>query len=138
MALLTLFLLIKRGITAVRQPPEEVWLSGSVLMVCCCTLFGLWAIAASVVHYGQATQEGVRARMPLPGFGLALAAPVGVGAWMYASHATGIPLLAFETGALGACITMMIAIAAHEGQQLSAILGDGGSIVDWWRPERPG
>lgn len=69
--LLTLFLLAKRGVTAVRNPPEELWVSSPVLMVCCCIFVALRAAAASVAHYGKETHEMVRPHTPLPAFGLA-------------------------------------------------------------------
>lgn len=102
------------------------------------TLFLLAKRGVTAVHYSKKTHEMVRPPMPLPVFGLAVAAPIGVGAWLYAFHATNIPLLAFETGMLAACITLMTAIAAYEGQQLRALLKQGGHVADWWRPEQLG
>lgn len=135
--LLMLLPLLKRGITAVQQPPEEIWLSSSIFMTGCCLFFGLWSGAILIAHFRAATEQRERFRMPLPAFGLAFAAPVGAGAWLYASHATGIPLLAFETGVLGACLVLMAAMLAYEGQQLTMQLKQGGSLGEWWRPETP-
>ncbi len=136
MTLFTVLPLFKRGIMAVHNPPAEVFISGSLLMAGACAFFTLWSVAATAVYYGEAAQTALPTRVPLPAYGLTLAAPTGLGAWMYASHATGNPLLAIETGLLGASLVLMAAIALHEGQQLRAWHAAGGLKPGWWRFQR--
>lgn len=114
--LLAVFPLLNRGITVLRNPPEQVWISNSVFLGACFLFFILWAIAASVVHYGHETQSAGRPQVAIPGIGVALAIPVALGTALFALLGSGATLLDIELGLLAACVIVLTAIAIHEAR----------------------
>lgn len=112
--LLAVILLLSRGVTLLRNPPEHVWVSNSLFLGACFLFFMLWAITASVVHYGHETQSTARPPVAIPGIGAALAIPVALGTALFALLATGATLLDIELGLLAACLIVLTAIGVHE------------------------